>query len=59
MAYNDMISWALEKLDIPTRSTLNDQGDIIGSFRPEHIQVMYKISPNPKFIYNVEFIARF
>ena len=59
MPYNDMISWALEKVDIPTRSILNDQRVIIGSFRPEHIQVMYKISPNPKFIYNAEFIAEF
>jgi hypothetical protein len=59
MAYNDMISWALEKVDIPTRSILNDQGVIISSFKPEHIQVMYKLSPNPKFIYNAEFIAKF
>jgi hypothetical protein len=34
VAYNDMINWALEKVDIPTRSILNDQGVIIGSFRP-------------------------
>jgi hypothetical protein len=59
MAYNDMISWALEKIDIPTRSILNDQAVIIDSFRPEHIQVMYKLSPNPKYIYNAEFIAEF
>jgi hypothetical protein len=37
MVYNDMISWALEKIDIPTRSILNDQAVIIGSFRTEHI----------------------
>jgi hypothetical protein len=59
MAYNDMINWALEKVDIPTRIILNDQGAIIGSFRLEHIQVMYKILPNPKFIYNAEFISEF
>ena len=59
MAYNDMISWALEKVDILTRSILNDQGVIVGSFRPEHIQVMYKLSPNPKYIYNVEFLVEF
>jgi hypothetical protein len=59
MVYNDMISWDLEKVDITMRSILNDQGAIIGSFRPEHIQVMYKLSPNPKFIYNVKFIAEF
>jgi hypothetical protein len=35
MAYNNMISWALEKIDIPMRSILNDQVVIIGSFRPD------------------------
>jgi hypothetical protein len=59
VAYNDMISWALEKVDIPTRSILNDQGVIVGSFRPEHIQVMYKLSPNPKHTFNAEFLAEF
>jgi hypothetical protein len=57
MAYNNMISWALDKVDIPTRRISNEQGAIIGSFKPKHIQVMYKLSPNPKFIYNAEFIA--
>jgi hypothetical protein len=54
-----MISWALEKVDILTRSILNDQSIIIGSFKCEHIQLMYKLSPNPKYIYNVEFIVEF
>jgi hypothetical protein len=52
VAYTDMISWALDKVDIPTRRILNDQGSIIGSFRPEHIQVMYKLSLNPKHTLN-------
>jgi hypothetical protein len=59
MAYNDMISWALEKVDILTRRILNDQGVIVGSFRPEHIQVMYKLSPNTKHTFNAEFLAEF
>ena len=59
MAYNDMINWALEKVDIPTRRILNDQVVVVISFRPEHIQVMYKLSPNPKHIYNAEFLAKF
>ena len=37
MSYNDMVSWALDKVDILTRSILNDQGAIIILFRPEHI----------------------
>jgi hypothetical protein len=59
MPYNDMISWALEKTDIQTRSILNSQGVIVGSFRPEHIQVMYKLPPTSKYIYNVEFVEEF
>jgi hypothetical protein len=59
MAYNDMISWALEKVDIPMRRFLNDQGFIVGSFSPEHIQVIYKLSPNPKHTFNVEFFTEF
>jgi hypothetical protein len=59
MPYNDMVSWALDKVDILMRSILNDQGAIIHSFRPKHIQVMYKLSPNPNFIYNAEFIVEF
>jgi hypothetical protein len=54
-----MIKWALEKIDIPTRSILNNQGVVVGSFRPEHIQVMYKLSPNPKYTFNAEFLAEF
>jgi hypothetical protein len=59
MSYNDMISWALERMDVQTRSILDSQGVIVGSFRPEHIQVMYKLSPNSKYIYNKEFVSEF
>jgi len=54
-----MISWALEKVDIPTMSILNDQGVIVDSFRLEHIQVMYKHLSNPKHTFNAEFLAEF
>jgi len=50
MNYNDMISWALERTDVQIRNILDNRGVIIGSFRPEHIQVMYKLSPNSKYI---------
>jgi hypothetical protein len=40
MEYNDMINWALEKVDILTRIILNDQAVIVGSFRPENIQLI-------------------
>jgi hypothetical protein len=59
VSYTDMIAWALDKVDVPTRSILNEQGAVIGSFRPEHIQVMYKLSPNYRHTYNSEFVAAF
>jgi hypothetical protein len=59
MPYNDMVSWASDKVDILTRIILNDQGSIIHSFIPKHILVMYKLSPNPNFIYNTEFTIEF
>ena len=59
MAYNEMINWALLKVDISTRSILNDQVVVVALFRLGHIQVMYKLSPNPKYIYNAEFTAEF
>jgi hypothetical protein len=37
--YNDMISWALEKVDIPTRSILNDQGVIVGSLGKDNCTI--------------------
>jgi hypothetical protein len=37
VSYTDMVAWALDKVDVPTRSILNEQGAVIGSFRPEHI----------------------
>ena len=59
MTYNDMISWALERTDVQTRSILDNQGVVIGSFIPEHIQLMYKLSRNSKYIYNKEFVSEF
>jgi hypothetical protein len=59
VSYTDMVAWALDKVDVPTRSILNEQGAVIGSFRPEHIQVMYKLSPNYRHTLNSEFLAAF
>jgi hypothetical protein len=59
MTYNDIISWALERTDAQTRSILDSRGVIFGSFRLEHVQVMYKLSPSPKYIYNKDFVSDF
>jgi hypothetical protein len=59
MTYNDMINWDLERIDVHMRSISYNQGVIIDSFRPKNIQVMYKLSPDSKYIYNKEFVRKF
>jgi hypothetical protein len=59
MSHNDMIKWALENINILMRRILNYQGVVVGSFRPEYIQVMYKLSPNPNYTFNPKFLAEF
>jgi hypothetical protein len=46
-------------VDVQKRSILDSQGLVIDSFRPEHIQVMYKLSSCPKYIYNKDFVNEF
>jgi hypothetical protein len=57
--YNDMFGWALENVDISTRTICNSQKFTVGYFRPEPFQVMYKLSPVPNYIYNSTFLMRF
>ena len=59
MFYNNIIGWALENVDISTRSICNSQKVVVGSFQLEHIKVMYKLSLIFKYSYNVEFIMEF
>jgi hypothetical protein len=54
-----MINWALEHVNIQTRSIINQQQVIIDSFRQEHLKVMYKISPTHKYTYNATFLLEF
>jgi hypothetical protein len=59
MLYNDIISWALENIDVQTMIIFNSQKVVVGSFQPEHIQVMYNISLDFKYNYNDEFMLDF
>jgi hypothetical protein len=54
-----MIRWALDHVDIPTRMILNEQNVAIGTFKPEHLHAMYKLSPTPNLTHNVEFLEGF
>jgi hypothetical protein len=59
MLYNDMIGWAMENVDIQTMSIYNSQKVVVGYFRPKHIQVMYKLSPDFKYNHNDVFLLEF
>jgi hypothetical protein len=38
LPYYDMIRWALDHVDIPTRTIISEHGVTIGTFRPEILQ---------------------
>ena len=59
LPYYDMIQWALDHVDIPTKTIISEQGVIVGTFRPESLQVMYKLPPTSDFSYNAEFLDCF
>jgi hypothetical protein len=57
--YYDMVRWALDHVDVPTRTIMNEQRVTIGTFRPEHLQTMYKLPANSEYTYGVEFLEEF
>jgi hypothetical protein len=54
-----MISWALKRTNVQTRSILDNRGVVVGSFRLKHLQEMYKLSPSPMYVYNKDFMSNF
>jgi hypothetical protein len=59
LPYYDMIIWALEHVDIPTKTIISEQKVTVGTFRPEHLQAMYRLSPTPNFVHNAKFMEGF
>jgi hypothetical protein len=59
LPYYDMVRWALDHVVIPTRTIVNEQRVIIGTFRPEQLQTMYKLPVVSDFVYNAEFLENF
>jgi hypothetical protein len=57
--YNDMIGWVLDHVDIPTRLFSIHKRSWLGLSGLEHLQVMYKLSLIPNFIYNASFLVDF
>jgi hypothetical protein len=46
-------------VDIPTRTIINEQKVTIGTFRPEHLQAMYKFPTASDLTYDAEFLEKF
>jgi hypothetical protein len=59
LPYYNMIRWALDHIDLPTRTIINDQQTAVGTFRPEHIQSMYKLPTTFEYTYGTEFLEKF
>jgi hypothetical protein len=59
LPYYDMVRWALDHVDISTRTIMNEQRVTIRTFRPEHLQTMYKLPTTSDYTYGVEFLNEF
>jgi hypothetical protein len=59
LCYYDMVRWALDHVDIPTRTIINEQKVTIGTFRPEQLRAMYKFPITSDLTYDVEFLEKF
>jgi hypothetical protein len=59
LPYYDMVRWALDHVDIPTKTIMNEQKVTIGTFRLEHLQAMYKLPTTSDHTYGVEFLDKF
>jgi hypothetical protein len=59
LPYPDMIRWALDHIDLPTRTIVSDQKKMVGSFRPDRIQAMYKLPGTCECTYGKEFLEDF
>jgi hypothetical protein len=59
LPYYDMVRWALDHENIPTRTIINEQKVTIGTFKPEQLQAMYKLPIVSDLTYDVEFLENF
>jgi hypothetical protein len=59
LPYYNMVRWALDHVDIPTRTIMNKQRVTIGTFMPEHLQTMYKLPTTSDYTYGTEFLDEF
>jgi hypothetical protein len=45
LPYYDMVRWIISHIDVSTCTIVNSSRKIVGSFRPDDISNMYKLSP--------------
>ena len=53
------IRWALDHVDLPTRTIMNNQRVTVGTFRPKHLQTMYNLPSTLEYTYGAEFLEEF
>jgi hypothetical protein len=59
LPYYDMVRWALDHVNIPTRTIMNEHRVTIETFRLEHLQTMYKLPTTSDHTYGTEFLEEF
>jgi hypothetical protein len=59
LPYYDMVLWELDHVDIPTKTIMNEQKVTIETFRPKHLQTMYKLPTTSDHTYGAEFLDEF
>ena len=59
LPYYNMIRWALDHIDLLARTIVNDRQVMVGTFRPEHIQTMYKLPTTSEYTYGAKFLEEF
>ena len=59
LPYYDTVRWALDHVDIPTRTIMNEQKVTIETFTPKHLQAMYKLLTVSDLTYGAKFLEEF
>ena len=58
LPYTDMVKWVLDSTDITDRKFRPQGQELIGSFTPEYLRLMYYF-PEPQATYNKQFMEKF
>ena len=56
--YTDMVKWIIDHVDVSDREFKNSRQEVMGSFSPDNLQLMYNL-PEPQAFYNKQFLEKF